>query len=156
MLLPLAAPGRLKLVDGTKQAVGPKAQGSLCPLDTGRLRLSLSSKSSKENAAQAAQTTPWHTQCGLTFILPQARERGHRRVWTGTARCAAGRLTAGWPRGLCGPRRASKGAESEKLTVFFPGVTKAVLLESCCLVLINEDHQTSRKRNPTGEVKTMY
>lgn len=44
----------------------------------------------------------------------------------------------------------------EEETVFFPGVTKVVLLESCCLLSINEDHQTNRKRNPTGEVKTMH
>lgn len=65
-------------------------------------------------------------------------------------------LTEDWPQGLCGPRHASKEAVKEEQTVCFPGVTKAELLESCCLLSINEDHQTNRKRNPTREVKTMH
>lgn len=65
-------------------------------------------------------------------------------------------VTADWPRGSCGPRHASKEAEKEGQTVCVPGVTKAELLQSCCLLLINEDHQTNRKRNPTSEVKTRY
>lgn len=65
-------------------------------------------------------------------------------------------LTEDWPQGLCGPRHASKEAVKEEQTVCFPGVTKAELLESCCLLSINEDHQTNRKRNPIREVKTMH
>lgn len=62
-------------------------------------------------------------------------------------------VTGDWPRGSCGPHHASKEAEKAGQTVCFPGVTKAELLESCCLLLINEDHPTNRKRNPKVRLK---
>lgn len=62
-------------------------------------------------------------------------------------------LTEDWPRGSYGPHHANKEAGKEEQTVFCPGVTKVVPLESCCLLVINGAHRTNRKKNPTGEVK---
>lgn len=131
--------------------------------------------------AACRQTTPRHTLSGPIFILPQTKRRRGGGEVTGTpqyglfgVRCwippvckqaafvrplsvpCCRDLTEDWPRGSHGPRHANMDRVKGEQTGFFPGVTKVVLLESCCLLLTNEGHQTNRKRNPAGEVKTMY
>lgn len=101
---------------------------------------------------------------GLIFILTFAARCGYGLSVSSLA--LSGRLgslgsllhrvlTADWPRGADGPPPASREATRAGQTVFFPGVSKAVPLESCFLRLTGEARQTNRKRNPTGEVKTM-
>lgn len=93
----------------------------------------------------------WAEQC-QGMLLPQACSSCSQAGRLCPARLlqllTAGLLAEEWPRGACGPHHASMEAGKEELTVSFPGVTTVVLLESYCLLVINEDHQTDKKRNP--------